>query len=761
MLWPGVLAASEQVSEIRIEGNSKVETDAILAAIAQSTGTELSAETIKSDIRNINRLGYFSDIRVYKRSSDRGTVLIYRVTEKPAVVEIRFEGLEELKESDFKDIIETREFTIVDESVITTDLKKIEKKYLEKGFFLAAVDYSLEPLNANEMVLIFKISERAKVLVGNVHIKGNQYFSDSEIIAGFASRPFTRIGAFGSGSLFQESMLNRDTGYLNFLYRDNGFAKVKVGQPIAEMHADQKYVELSFFVEEGLQYRLGALKVSGDVGSEYYSAEELYQKMLLKNGDIFRHSRFARDVEMLVEQYGNIGYAYVDVNPKVTFNDDDRTVAIDYHIAKGDKVYFGEIVITGNTKTRDNVIRREFEIADGGLYSGTGLAETKKKIQRLGFFEEVKIIKENDPDTDALVNVKVKVKKANTGQFQMSFGYSPAGARREAWFGQTKYTEKNQSGRGWNASIMARYANDKDYDIELGFTDPRVYDSDWLLGLFAAHRRFNHRYFSSVEIPETQSSLSLRVGRRIFELVHGSLALRHSRIRQLESTFIFDDFRVDGTKNTLTLGLSRRDLNNYLDPSDGLDIRLAQSFSGGPLQGDFQFMESTARLDYYFPLVYSDTYSTYFKFHLGLAKLWKFQSESIPTVERYNLGGFENLRGFPYKSVGPKERRLRSPLGVYSDFNIGGDKQILFQTEYFLPLIPQAGIKALLFVDVGRVYSEEEDLELNDFSKFSKDVGFGFRWSTPIAPFRFEWAYPYLEEEKRFGDINFIFTLGY
>ncbi|MBI2602789.1 MAG: outer membrane protein assembly factor BamA [Deltaproteobacteria bacterium] len=752
-----ITAYAQRITDIRVEGNAKVESEAILNTVSSRKGEEINRLTIANDIRELYKLGYFSDIRFLSVDSGDGFILKIKVVEKPAIINIRFEGMNEVKEDDFKDTLETKLYTIVNEGTIASDVRLIEKKYSEKGFYLAKVDYTIEDKSANEVEVVFKVNERGKVLVGDVFILGNEYFSDSDIIDKLATRPYTRSGAYGSGSLFQKDYVNRDLEFLAYYYKDYGFANVRVAQPVIQMDTDQNFVRVTFQVDEGLQYNIGTLHVSGDLEG-LYQENELLEAMLLKETELFRYSRFAKDVEMLVDKYGDLGYAYVDVNPKTTFNDEARTVDINYEITKGQKVYFGEMLIVGNTKTRDNVIRREFEVTDAELYSGTRLSLTKRNVNRLGFFEEVQVIKERDEQEEDVVNLKLKVKEKPTGQLQASIGFSPQTQRKQSWFGQGRYDESNQSGKAWHTSLSARWATTDDYDLELGFTDPKVYDSDWSLGTYLSHSRFERRYAAGIEIPETKSSVSVTVGRKIIELIRGSLTLRYSKIRQLREVYIFEGYVAGGVQKSVTLGISRKDVDNYLDPSQGSIVSLSHNFSGGPLKGDYQYQESQVDSAVYLPLDYTEEFRTYFKLRGVLGKLWQFQGQELPPSERYRLGGFDSLRGYPYWSVGPTQRRMRSPRNAYYDYELGGDKQVYFQFEYFVPLIPKAGIKSLVFADAGRVYKEDESIS---FGEFKKDVGFGFRWLTPLAPFRFEWAYPYDDEKKRLGELQFIFTLGY
>ncbi len=758
IVYASAAFSEERIIDFVIEGNAKVESEAILNVISLKKSSPITSEAVAKDIRALFSLDYFSDIRFFKETTDKGIIVKIKVVEKPAVVNIRFEGLDELKEDDIRNILDTKPYTIVKERTISSDVRKIEKKYAEKGFYLAKVDYLLEEKSKNEVELVFKIDEKGKVLVGDVFILGNNFFSNTDIIDNLATRPYTRQGAYGSSSLFQKDLLNRDVEFISFYYKDNGFANVKVASPITQMDSDQRYVRVTFQVEEGTQYYLGKLSISEDGSERLLQEEDLLNAMQLKNGKLFRYSKFIKDIELLSDRYGDLGFAYADVNPKTNFDEEKKTVDIHFDITKGQKVYFGQFVIMGNTKTRDNVIRREFDVHESELYSGTRLTKSKSNINRLGFFEEVQVIKERSSKEEDLVDLKIKVKEKPTGQVQASLGFSPAGERKQSWFGQARYDEKNQSGRGWGLNVTGRWAKIEDFDIEVGFVDPKVNDSPWSLGVSVSHRRFIRNYTSDIEVPESQSSASLTVGRDIIELIRGTISFKYTYTKQLKEIFIFEGFTAAGVKRSLTFGLSRRDLDNYIDPSQGTQLNLSHSINGGPLGGDFQYMESLLESLYYIPVDFTETFRTYFRLRGVVGQLWSYKNQPIPQAERYRLGGHDNLRGYAYWSIGPEQRRLRSPLTSYYNYQLGGDKELFFQFEYLLPLIPKAGIKAVFFADAGRSFHETESLTLQDLQK---DVGFGFRWLTPIAPFRFEWAYPYDDQRHALGDLQFIFTLGY
>lgn len=747
-------AYAQKISTIIVRGTMKVETRAIKTILASKEGSEFDRDKVAEDIKAIYNLGFFSDVRVYMSEN----ALIFDLVEKPSIVDIQFQGLSEISKDDFEDKLSTKLYTILNDSQITDDIRMIEKTYAEKGFYLAKVTYETVELNKNETVVVFTVEENGKVLVGDVFIHGNKYFSDSDLAENMVTRATTRSSVIGSSSLYQDAFVARDAEFLAFYYKDFGFAEVKVGTPIVELGVDRNYVEVSFQLEEGLQYWMGEVSFSGDL---LYSKEELSESLELKNGDLFKFSKFRSDIDRLIDMYGDLGYAYVDVNPKTTFDKKNQRVNVNFVFTKGPKVYFGLMNVVGNTKTRDNVVRREMEIGDGDLYSRIGLRESKRGIEQLGFFESVQILQERDENDENKLNLNIKVKEKPTGQLQAAIGFNP-GSENSSWFGQGTYKEENQSGKGWKTSITGKTDGDDNNSLDLSFRDPRVNDSYWSLGLGLGYSTsFDNSL--GIDTVRTSKSANVTVGRKIIELIRGSVGVYFQNTTQdAGDQYLRDRFRLEGDLIGLRLALSRKDLDNFLDPTDGSSVVASHRIFGGFMGGDYEYMESDLTTTYYYPIFFSDTYKTNFKFNLSLSKLYSLNDKPIPFVRRYRLGGVNDLRGYNTNSITPKFAYLSTPfediLGARSRvIQKGGDRQFLFQTEYFMPLIPQAGIKTVFFVDTGRVYDNGEDFELSDFST---NVGFGIRWITPIAPFRFEWAFP-VDENGDLGSSRFIFNLGY
>jgi outer membrane protein insertion porin family len=741
--------------KIKVEGNRKVGAVVISEIFKKSNVDFKDKSALRKVLRSVYDLGYFSDLSVLQD----GQTIIVKVVEKPSVVEIGFEGLKAFKEDDFIESLQTKVYRIQDNKQISQDMSMILQRYKQKGFFLAAVSYRLESVGANEVKLIFVVEESSKVLVGDISVTGNKTFSQAELVQGFISQPFTRVNAISSRSIFNQEIVERDNEFLAYFYKDQGFSKVRVTNPFVEVDKDTRYARMRFGVEEGVRFYVRNIKVVGDVGGDLFTEQDILDSMLLKKGSLFKSSYFSRDIEVISDKYGNKGYAYTDVQPSPIFSDEEALVDITYDISKGNKVYFGNIEIKGNSKTRDNVIRREFKVNEGDLYNGINLKLSKINVKRLGFFEEVTVDQNPSEDINGVLDLELEVKEKSTGNINASIGYSPGGETNASWYMLGGLKEENQFGRAWANSYEFKWSGEKSYKIDVFFSDPRVNDSLWSLGVGFAYEAQETNYSDDISIPEKRLTASLAVGRTLFEEVRLSTSLRHRNIKldKNSQSLIYEGIDSSGSQNSIAWSLRRKKVDNYIEPTEGTSVDLSYKIAGGYLQGNHNFLELTLDMSYYHPLDFADDFRTYFKLRSLVGFLWKKEGSQIPEMERYRLGGFEDLRGFNFWEVSPTEKRRRSPYGDYYDYHYGGDKKFLLQLEYFVPFISQVGLKFLTFADLGQVFVESEDITLKSLKS---DVGFGFRWRTPVAPFRFEWAYPYDISTGKFGDLHFIFTVS-
>ena len=519
------------VREIGVSGLKRIEKDAVIAKLLTKTGTLLSAESVRSDIQAIFGMGYFDDIEVLAEPSPSrpGEVkLTYSLKERPVIAKLSFEGNEQISTSDLKDVIKVKEWSILDINKVKEDVSLIQKHYEDKGFYLAKVNFSVVQTKPDEVELTYKISDYEKVQIKRIIFLNNKHFTDDELKAAL---PETREGGFlsfiSSSGNFKESSFKQDLQRLTYFYLDHGYVHFRYENPVVTISDDKKWLFISIYVEEGDQFQMGSLDFSGDI---LFSRDELHDALTLKSNETFSISKRNADIQTLTEKYQDLGYAFVNVIPKMNIHDDTKLVDIDYSFEKGNLVHFGEINVIGNTKTHDKVIRRELKIHEGELYSGSKMRVSKENVERLGFFAPGEVIfntvtPKGKPD---ILNVDINVKERSTGTITLGAGYGSV----QHFFLTSTISEMNLFGRGQSVSLSGQYAADRiNKSLSLGFTDPYAFDSLWTLGfdVFAINQTIPNRYVTY------KLGYDLRAGYPIWDYVYGYITYKNEGL-QVDTT---------------------------------------------------------------------------------------------------------------------------------------------------------------------------------------------------------------------------------
>ncbi|MEY4064216.1 MAG: outer membrane protein assembly factor BamA [Pseudomonadota bacterium] len=763
--WANGAEQSAKIVEIRIQGNKAVQPDAIMGLMETRVGANLVPEEISDDIRNIFNSGYFRDVRIDAQTQPNGVVLVVVVDEKPSVREIRFVGFDAISSSTVSEKMSVKKFTILDERKITSDLRMIEQMYVEKGYYLARASHTVESAaDSSEVVLTYTVVENNPVWVSHVNLLGNSHFGDVEMKSNLATREKRWSSWITSGGAFKDEFVNRDKEFLSYIYRDNGFAEANVSVPQSRLDVGRQTVDVSFNIDEGERFQVGSVKVSGDIlvnerGEKIYSEDALVAKLSMKSGNWFRISQFQSDMRMITDLYGDHGYAFADVLPKTFANRETKKIDIEFAITKGEKVYFRNIIIEGNIKTRDNVIRRNIKVAEGELFHATRLEKSKAAVERLGYFQEVQILREPDTRNNRM-DLRVKVKEKSTGTLSASFGASPSSDTRSInFFAQGSYSEANLIGKGWNAGLSANYSPTGSYSLNINLTEPSWNDGPWSVTGFG-----NFDYELSKPIPFEPEKFAktvrggLNIGRELIEDLRLSVGYSIEKVSRNNVTPIGRLFTKQGTTEKISQSLSFDNTDNFLMPTSGFSISAANSFAVQGLAGNVQFGQAEMAVNYYLPLTIGDDFKTNFRFALEPTLVYPLSGKPIPYWERLNLGTLYNMKAYyqQEKVIGPRIEVVNGPFATSVDrIVVGGNRRLYGAGEYFIPLIPEANLRLVSFWESGTVLDDHETFA---FDKFKHDVGFGLRWQTPIAPFRFEWAWPV--EKGRLGEQEFIFSVG-
>ena len=732
-----------KIDEISIEGSKKVEAEAILEKMSLKKGMTLDNYSLRNDIKTIYQMLYFESVEAHKLVKDNKNYLVIKVIEKPIISKIAFAGNDEVSGDDLKEQLKTKEFNILDVNTIKADVITLQKFYEEKGFYLANVNYELEKNEFGGLDLKFKIKEFDKVKVKKIMFLGNHEVPDSDLKAFMNTQEETLFSPLSGSGSFKDFHFKTDIEKLKWLYKSRGYLQVNIGSPVITVSEDKKWIFITIDVKEGPKFTVNDIFFNGEL---LFTEAELREKIELVSEETYSEEVLRKDIQTLTEMYQDEGYAFANVLRRLQIVPGENRVDIHYSFEKGKIAYFGKIIVKGNTKTRDKVVRRELRIHEGMKYSGSLLRKSKENVNRLGFFEQGSVIFNtvSPKGKDDVLDVEISIKERQTGQISLGAGYSTA----TKGFFQASIAQNNFRGLGQNLNLNVSLSeNQKTYNI--GFTEPYFLDSKWTAG---------------ADIYQTQNGLissftskkyggDIRVGYPIFEYTRLFLTLRHevTDIEDVKNPSVDLDLE-NGTSASIksTLRYDRR--NNIFEPTKGIYASISVEHAG--MYGDQKWLKASTEGRAYYP-VYKDFV---FRSRLKLEQIMKTSNRDIPRTEKFQMGGSRNMRGFNYEDIGPKKEYLNEDTDNLELFNIGGQTSVLGQFEIEHPLVKEAGLKWVVFYDVGNVYAEELDPE-----RFTlrQDYGFGFRWFSPIGVLRFEFGYPIdpKSEEGEDGQ-QFHFDIG-
>lgn len=742
---------SGSFEKVEVKGNSRIESDAILEKMALKPGDALESSAVAADIRSIFSLGYFEDVR-FSLDSDGGvSTLVVEVKERPVVTKITYVGAEEFDAGELEETTGLKPFHVLSVERVRSAEEKIAQKYEEKGYYIARASTEVWPVpgRPSEVELRIKVEENDKVVIRKIQFLGNEKFAASELKRIMITSEGHVFSWMTSGGTYREAAFERDLAALAFFYGNEGYIEARFGKPRVTLSQDRRYVDIVIDIVEGRQFNLGQVEFSGDL---LFSREELRESFEMEEGDVFSTGVLQENILALTDKYGDEGYAFANVIPRTRMQEGEPIVNLLIDLEKGEKVYWGNIKVTGNTKTHDKVIRRELRFNEGELYSATKRKKSLERIMRLGYFgNDVNFLTSSPKGESDQLDLEIRVSEKPSGTLVVQAGYgSGAGAS----FG-AQISQANLFGRGQQLSLNLQLSK-QDQTFNLSFTDPKVFDTEWLLGgdLYLTKtdigrvRTYNQEIFGG----------AIRVGREIVEDLNasGSYKLEKYKLTDAVSEDIFTDPVKDAESviSSVTTALAWDKRNNRIDPSGGHFVSASSEFAG--LGGRvFQKFNFDAR--YYRKVWGSLVFRT--KFEYGL--LTNFMTdETVPDAERYVLGGVSSMRGYRQSTVGPTRAiTITNDEGTTtSDYTIGGTNKLLYINELEMPLIPDANIRIAFFFDVGNSWDPNIS---STGAALLANYGWGIRWYSPLGPLRFEWGYPLSTVPgKNNKDVEFHFIIA-
>lgn len=702
------------IASIAPSGNRRIDSGAISRKVESKAGDFYDPAALRNDLKAIYKMGYFSDVRIEVEESDTGKVVTFQVTEKPVLQNISYSGLDALSKEDVSEIANISSGTIENSTKINNSVAAIKALYKSKGYYNTSVTAQISYPDETHADLRYIIDEGDKIYIKKIKFIGNKSFDSGKLEDVIESSEKSWLSWITESGLMKQQLLAQDVARLGSFYNNQGFLEVKIGEPQVEQ--DGEWLYITFTIEEGPRYRVGTISFAGDLIKDKQTLRKLCS---IQSEEFINRQILREDILKITDLYSENGFAFANIRPKMNKSATGARVDIVIDIDKGDLVYIQRITIKGNTRTRDNVIRRELKIAEGGIFDSKALRRSTQRLQRLDFFEEVNIIPEPAMDP-AKMNVTINVKEKSTGQFSIGAGYSSV----DSVMVMGEISENNFLGRGDKLSLAANLSGTSNR-FNLSYTDPHFRDSQLSVGLdvFNWFREYD-------DYDKDSQGAAVRFSYPLFEKWRGYGSYSYtdtelSNVSENASQIILDSMDINVT-SALKFGLVRDTRNRMIAPSRGSQNSITVKYAGRILGGDAEFTKLEAFSSWYFPM----PWATVFHFKLAGGQVWENSTGKLPVYERFYLGGINTIRGFEYAKA--------SPIDPATGDRIGGDKMWYTNIEYVFPLLSKAGLQGVVFFDAGKVYAAEEDWNINSYNKAT---GVEVRWMSPMGPLRLVWGY--------------------
>jgi outer membrane protein insertion porin family len=723
---PAARAEGPNVTAIEIKGLKRIEEGAVRRRISQEVGLPLSPEKITEDIKNIYQTGYFEDVRVEAEPFEGGLKLIYVVKEKPSIIKISFSGNKELDDSKLKEQLTISTASIADAVLINDNAIKLRQFYESEGFGLAEVIPVVKYVGESEVTLTYLIKEGPKVKIKEIKFEGNKALKKGELKKAMKTSERGFLSFITKKGFYKKSELEADLENIKDAYYNKGFIQVVVTGPILDFSKDRKWATVVFRISEGEQFKVSNVSISGN---KVYSTEELMKKLEVRKGRPVSRKELRTDVINLTEKYAEKGYAVANVAPEVIPDTAKRTAEVIYHIDEGDIYSIGKIEIAGNVKTRDYVIRREVLLNEGDTFNSKLLKKSYQNINNLNFFDSVSLKPQPHPDKKQ-VDLDIDVAERATGFLSVGGGYSSV----DKLIGTVDVSQGNLGGRGQYLKLRAELGGASSF-YELTFREPWLFGKRLSLStsIYKQNRDF-------VEYKREATGFELGLGKYLNEDWRTSATYRIeqatvSDILEGASSVVLEQ---EGTHLTssITPAIVRDTRDNYLDPHTGSRNSLSVTLAG--LGGDNRFLKASLDSAWYIP-VGASTIALRGRYGYGTGIF----GEPLPLYERYYVGGIYTIRGLGFGEAGPRDPLTGEPIGAKNE--------IIFNSDFIFPILPDLKLKGVVFFDAGQGFDTTPD-------NIRYTTGLGVRWISPLGPIRVEWGYNLNpEEDEKASRFEFAF----
>ena len=765
---------AQTAASIGVEGNRRIEADTIRSYFKPGPSGRLDSARIDDGLKALIETGLFQDVKI----NQVGGRLVVVVVENPVIGRVVFEGNKKVKDEQLQAEVQSKARGTLSRAMVQSDTARITEIYRRNGRYDVKVEPKIIEQPNNRVDLVFEVTEGAKTGVKSIDFIGNKAFSAYRLRDVIKTRETNFLSFLGSGDVYDPDRIEADRDILRRFYLKNGYADVQIVAALTEYDPERKGFLVTFKIEEGQQYRVGSVDFQSSIAS--FDGNSLRSLSRVSVGSIYNAEAVEKSVEEMSIEASRRGYAFATVKPRGDRNFEAHTVSIVFAIEEGPRTYIERINVRGNTRTRDYVIRREFDISEGDAYNRALVDRAERRLKNLDYFKTVKIVPEPGSSSDRVV-LNVDLEEKSTGDFSVSGGYSTA----DGFLGEVSISERNLLGRGLYAKAAVQYGQ-RTQGYQLSFVEPYLLGYRVALGLdFYQRKQLASNY---VSYDSKSIGFSPRLGFQLREDLN--LQLRYSISRQEitlpfylqncnnnpanpnlplfptpacfsdgEASVAVKEGLANGPVTTSALGytLAYNTLDNNKDPTTGILATLNQDYAG--VGGDVSYLKTVGDVKLYSPIV-SDV--------VGVLRLQggvlTDTGKGIRMLDHFQMG--PNLvRGFAPVGIGPRD----ITTGTYMDA-LGGTKYWGASAELQMPfwfLPKEIGLKGAVYADAGSLFDYQgatcraatlECLTVGgDDGLVRSSVGVGLIWQSPFGPLRFDYAVPLTKgkfdrtQEFRFG----------
>lgn len=717
------------IKDIQFSGLYHLSNETALNLTGLKIGEELNEARINTAILNLYKQNYFQNIIVEENNG----ILTFKLKEKPSVAKVTITGIASNDRKHLDALLGIKRGTLLDETSLKEAKERIKGYYEAKSYFDTVVEVKQKKLeNSDSLELEFIVNRGENIIIDKVHLSGGKELSYSDIEPAVTNKEREFMGWMwgrndGKLKVFE---LGNDSARISDEYMKEGFLDVQVSSPFLKTYTDSYRADLTYFIKEGEPYKIVDIQIKNPLFSDEEN-QEILEELESQVKDIINIEDVRKDLKTIETKSADLGYAFVQVFPDIQKNSETHEASISFQVVPNEKVYIRNVIISGNSRTVDRVVRRELLLTEGNLYHRTDLKESINALRRTSYFESVEIKEERVDETH--IDLIVEVKEAATGAISGGIGYSSS----DGLLLNASLSDSNIFGSGIK-SLVSIDKSDETLSGRINITNPRIADSEYSLGgsLYSNDYEWD-------EYSEQNYGFDITLGRQFWRYFNASVTynLEQSDIYYLSPTLLRTGHQLgESIKSSISPAISFNNTDDFYLPRSGIIASSALEFAG--VGGDQQFLYSKTSFNFYQGLEDYIGYDLIYRYKANFYKVW--DQGYLPINQRVYLGGMRSIRGF--------ENRTVSPRNEWGD-EVGGTIAFANSFELSFPLIDRIKLRGSVFFDYGAIGRSR----LDEMQRMS--TGVGVEWITPIGPLQVVFAKP-LNDKPGDDTSTFEFSLG-